>query len=283
MSAGRLYLIPVPITEGDPALTLPGATPATARACRRFLAENAKSARAFLKACAHPLPIAELEIIEIGHVPEAERFGEWLAPILAGTDTAIVSESGCPAVADPGADLVRAAQGLGIEVVPLVGPSSILLTLMASGMNGQRFRFLGYLPVHEDERRAAIVALEKESRATGETELFIETPYRNNRILEALAQTLSPETRISAATDVTGRAQSIVTLTAAQWLKKGGELPKLPTVFAVQAAGRSTGSSSGAVPGHKALVQGRAPHKSAQGRPGREHSLARARPKKPPK
>ena len=200
MAQGRLYLIPVPITEGDPAETLPLSTLTAARSCKRFLAENAKSARSFLKSCGHPVAIAELEIIEIGHEPDPAKFSEWLSPVKDGTDTAIVSESGCPAVADPGAGLVKFAQTMGLEVVPFVGPSSILLTLMASGMNGQRFRFLGYLPVHEDERRQAILSLEKESRTTGETELFIETPYRNNRILEALATTLAADTRITAAT-----------------------------------------------------------------------------------
>ena len=174
------------------------------------------------------MAIAELEIIEIGHEPDPAKFSEWLSPVKDGTDTAIVSESGCPAVADPGAGLVKFAQTLGLEVVPFVGPSSILLTLMASGMNG-------YLPVHEDERRQAILSLEKESRTTGETELFIETPYRNDRILEALATTLAADTRITAATDVTGREERIETLTAREWQQKGYELPKLPTVFAVQA------------------------------------------------
>lgn len=164
MAQGRLYLIPVPITEGDPAETLPLSTLTAARSCKRFLAENAKSARSFLKSCGHPVAIAELEIIEIGHEPDPAKFSEWLSPVKDGTDTAIVSESGCPAVADPGAGLVKFAQTLGLEVVPFVGPSSILLTLMASGMNGQRFRFLGYLPVHEDERRQAILSLEKESQ-----------------------------------------------------------------------------------------------------------------------
>lgn len=255
MTGGRLLLIPVPIAEGDPADTLPAATIEAARSCTRFLAENAKSARAFLKAVAHPQPIAELEIIEIGHEPDPARFSEWLAPVAAGTDTAIVSESGCPAVADPGAGLVKAAQALGIEVVPFVGPSSILLTLMASGMNGQRFRFLGYLPVHEAERRTAILALEKESRSTGETELFIETPYRNNRLLQALAETLSPETRITAATDVTGAAQCIETHSARDWLKNGFELPKLPTVFAVQAGRIKTSAPAGIKKPHPSAVR----------------------------
>lgn len=235
MTSGRLLLIPVPIAEGDPADTLPCATLAAARACTRFLAENAKSARAFLKACGHPKPIAELEIIEIGHEPDPSKFSEWLSSVRDGLDTAIVSESGCPAVADPGSGLVKAAQQMNIEIVPFAGPSSLILTLMASGMNGQRFRFLGYLPVHELERRQSILDLEAESNKTGETELFIETPYRNNRMLEALARTLQASTRITVATDVTGKNQSIVTLTAGQWRQKGFDLPKLPTVFAVQA------------------------------------------------
>lgn len=275
MTSGRLLLIPVPITEGDPAGTLPSSTLEGARGCTRFLAENAKSARAFLKAAGHPKPIAKLEIVEIGHVPDEAHFAEWLAPVLEGRDTAIVSESGCPAVADPGAGLVKAAQSMGIEIVPFVGPSSILLTLMASGMNGQRFRFLGYLPVHEDERREAILSLEKESRRTGETELFIETPYRNNRILEALAQTLAADTRITAATDVTGAGENIVTLTAAQWRKKGFELPKLPTVFAVQAAQSARPQSREGTKPHPQTKaphpQAKAPHPQARRRSAKAH------------
>lgn len=122
MAQGRLYLIPVPITEGDPAETLPLSTLTATRSCKRFLAENAKSARSFLKSCGHPVAIAELEIIEIGHEPDPAKFSEWLSPVKDGTDTAIVSESGCPAVADPGAGLVKFAQTLGLEVVPFVGP-----------------------------------------------------------------------------------------------------------------------------------------------------------------
>lgn len=260
MASGRLFLIPVPITEADPAETLPQSTLAAVRSCHRFLAENTKSARAFLKACHHPEAIAELEILEIGHEPDPARYNEWLAPVRSGMDTAIVSESGCPAVADPGAGLVRAAQTLGIDIVPFVGPSSILLTLMASGMNGQRFRFLGYLPVHEEERRRAILALEKDSRLSAETELFIETPYRNNRILEALATTLSPMTRITAATDVTGASQSIVTMSAKEWRQKGYELPKLPTVFAVQADGATTLGGHAAKP----LTRHKPAHRTAK-------------------
>ena len=159
---------------------------------------------------------------------------EWLQPVLDGADAAVLSESGCPGVADPGAQIAARAHELGIRVVPLTGPSSILLTLMASGLDGQRFRFSGYLPKHDAERRAAILAAEKASRAS-ETQLFIETPYRNTALLDALLETLAPDTRLTVAIDVTGQNESIRTLTAAAWKaipKAMRTLPKLPTVFA---------------------------------------------------
>lgn len=176
--AATLYLLPNRIAETEPEAVLPAQTLSVLRNCRRFLAENARSARRFLKAAGHPGPIDTLEIIEIGHVPDAGQFDAWLAPMtkVGASDTAVVSESGCPAVADPGAGIVRRASLLGIPVKPLVGPCSMLLTLMASGMNGQRFRFLGYLPIEREERDAAIRSIEAESRRLGETELFIETP-----------------------------------------------------------------------------------------------------------
>ena len=232
--AGTLYLIPNRISRAPAADVLPARTVQTAQRVRRFLAENAKSARAFLTEAAHPGPIAELEIIEIGHDPDAASFDAWLAPVAAGVDTAVVSESGCPGVADPGAGLTARAQALGIRVVPLVGPCSILLTLMASGMNGQNFRFAGYLPVDEAARAAAVRSLEKAS-LTGETQLFIETPYRNNRMLACLTETLDPRTRLTVATDISGEAESIVSQDVAAWKKALPKLPKLPTVFALSA------------------------------------------------
>lgn len=244
--SGTLYLIPNRISLTAPAQTLPQQTLAAACGCRRFLAENARSARAFLKAIGHPGPIAELAIVEIGHEPDPAQFEAWLAPVRAGEDAALVSESGCPGVADPGAGIVAKAETLGIRVRPMVGPCSILLALMASGMNGQRFRFLGYLPIAEAERAEALRSLERASRAphasggevpaAGETQLFIETPYRNNRMLEAMTEVLAPSTRITAAVDVTGAEESIRTLTAREWKPLIGTLPKLPTVFAVLAA-----------------------------------------------
>lgn len=233
--AGTLYLLPNRISETPPENVLPEATLAKARTLTRFLAENAKSARAFLKAIGHPKPIAELEIIEIGHEPDATQFEAWLSPIEGGVSTAVVSESGCPAVADPGAGLVRLAHQKGIKVIPLVGPSSLLLTLMASGLNGQCFSFKGYLPIKEPERSNTIRALEKESAKKNETMLFIETPYRNEKLFDVLVKTLSPSTLLTVAVDVTGEEESIRTKNIATWNKEKGTLKKVPTVFALLA------------------------------------------------
>lgn len=235
---GILYLLPCTIADGALAASVPPAVREKACGIRRFYAEAAKSARAYLKALGHPGPISELAIEEIGHDPDPARADAWLAPVLAGEDAAVISESGCPGIADPGAQIVTRAHALGIRVVPLVGPSSILLTLMASGLDGQRFRFAGYLPVHPEERRAAIAELEKASRRS-ETQLFIETPYRNSAMLESLIEALAPTTRITVATDVTGAGERIRTLTAAAWKalpESERVLPKLPTVFALLAA-----------------------------------------------
>ena len=232
--SGQLYLLPCPISEAPALDALPASTVETARRIDHFLVEAARTARATLKAMGHPKPIAELDIVEIGHDPAPELISEWLQPVLDGADAAVLSESGCPGVADPGAQIAARAHELGICVVPLTGPSSILLTLMASGLDGQRFRFSGYLPKHDAERRAAILAAEKASRAS-ETQLFIETPYRNTALLDALLETLAPDTRLTVAIDVTGQNESIRTLTAAAWKaipKAMRTLPKLPTVFA---------------------------------------------------
>lgn len=231
---GKLYLLPCAISDRPAAETLPESTLARARAITHFLAEAAKTARATLKSMGHPKPIAELDIIEIGHQPDPAAFDRWLAPALAGEDIAIVSESGCPGVADPGAQIVARAHALGIRVVPLTGPSSILLALMASGLDGQHFRFCGYLPKHEAERRAAVLAAENASRA-GETQIFIETPYRNEALLETLIDALSPGTLLTAAADITGESESIRTLSVGDWRQLSPEertLPRLPTIFA---------------------------------------------------
>lgn len=240
---GTIYLLPNLVSDGKVADALPAGTLAAMRRIDRFLVEAAKTARAAIKAMGHPKPVSELVIEEIGHDPDPGKIDGWLAPVLADEDAAILSESGCPGVADPGAQIVARAHALGIRVRPLVGPSSILLALMASGLDGQRFRFLGYLPIAEDERRAAIVNLERQSRAS-ETQLFIETPYRNTHMLASLVKTLAPETRVTVATDIMGAGESIRTLHVREWKEldqAARTLPKLPTVFAVLAeAGRGS-------------------------------------------
>lgn len=238
--AGTIYCLPNLISDGTLEAAIPPAVRSRAAGIRFFLVEAAKNARAYLKLLGHPGPIAELRIKEIGHDPDPAQIDRWLAPVLAGEDAAIVSESGCPGIADPGAQIVARAQEKGLRVVPWVGPSSILMTLMASGLDGQRFRFLGYLPVHADERMQAIRELEAQSRRS-ETQLFIETPYRNGAMLESLIDALAPDTRLTVATDVTGVHESIRTMTIRTWASLPQEaraLPKLPTVFALLAAPR---------------------------------------------
>ena len=259
--AGSLFMLPNRIADRPVAETIPEGVLQKARAARHFLAENAKSARHYLKEAGHPGPISELTIVEIGHEPDPGLIDSWLQPVLAGEDACIVSESGCPGIADPGATLVARAKALGIRVVPLTGPCSIMLTLMASGLNGQRFRFLGYLPIAEDERSRAITELERQSR-TPETQLFIETPYRNSTMLKALAQTLSADTLITVATDITGDSESIETHAAGDWLKRPMELPKLPTVFAVLAR-------AGAKPREGIKTRKPAPQRMNRGAPRR--------------
>lgn len=234
--AGTLYLVPTPIADGAADIALPSATIAQARAVNYFLAENAKSARAFLKQIEHPRPVRELTIVEIGHAPDPSKIEEWLHPVAGGTDAALVSEAGCPAVADPGATLIAAAHRQAIRVCPLVGPSSLLLALMASGLNGQRFRFLGYLPVATAERSARIVAIERDSR-NGETQLFIETPYRSDAMFDALLQTCSPATRLAVSVDLTGPAEFVRMRSIAEWRneKDRPSLARRPAVFCLLA------------------------------------------------
>jgi 16S rRNA (cytidine1402-2'-O)-methyltransferase len=235
--SGALYLLPCPIAPGSLHASLPAEVIATARRLEHFLVEDAKTARAFLKEVGHPKPIRDLVIEEIGHAPPAERIGAWLAPVVAGRDAAIVSEAGCPAIADPGGTIVAAAHARGIRVRPLVGPSSILLALMATGLDGQRFRFHGYLPVPAEERAASLKALERESRTRAETQVFIETPYRSASVFDAALAACAPSTRFAIAVDLTGPGELVRMQTVQQW--KAIEKPSLlrqPVVFCLLAA-----------------------------------------------
>lgn len=230
--AGTLYLIPVPLGPTAPQESLPANVLAIVRPLTYFVVEQAKTARAFLKAAGTNTPLQELQLEELNeHTKEAE-LDRLLAPLRAGHDVGLLSEAGCPAVADPGANLVALAQKEGIRVVPLIGPSSLLLALMASGLNGQRFAFQGYLPAKELERNKALRDLETESRKRQQTQLFIETPYRNQAMFNGILQTCQPATRLTVATDLTLISESVLTRTIAQWKKQTPpDIERRPTVF----------------------------------------------------
>jgi 16S rRNA (cytidine1402-2'-O)-methyltransferase len=240
---GTLFLIPNTLGPTEPGAlsqVLPEQVQAITARLDYFVAENAKTARAFLKLVAngHPLakPLQEIQIAELNVNTPAQALAALLEPLLAGRDAGLVSEAGVPAVADPGADLVRLAHRHGIPVRPLVGPSSLLLAVMASGLNGQSFAFNGYLPTDAAQRAKRIRELEQRSRAEKQTQLFIETPYRNAAMLEALVATCQPGTLICVATDLSLATESVRTDTCAKWKTtlaagKAPEFHKKPTVF----------------------------------------------------
>jgi 16S rRNA (cytidine1402-2'-O)-methyltransferase len=234
--AGTLYLVPTLLGAAPVAGAIPHDVQARIRALDAFVAESAKSARAFLKAIGHPRPLAQTPIVELNeHTPPA-RIAELLAPVRAGLDVGLLSEAGCPAIADPGAALVALAHNEAVRVVPLVGPSALLLALMASGLDGQRFCFHGYLPVERAARLHAIRELEACSRAGHGAQLVIETPYRNERLLQALLEACRPDTRLCIAADLTLESESIRTLQVAQWRGERVALAGRPAVFVLQAA-----------------------------------------------
>ncbi|WP_313029952.1 SAM-dependent methyltransferase [Massilia alkalitolerans] len=242
---GTLYLIPNTLgptdaSSGALSALLPTQVQVLTSRLDYFVAENAKTARVFLKLVAidHPLsrPLQEIEIAELNVNTPPAALAQLLQPLLAGRDAGLVSEAGVPAVADPGADLVRLAHQHGIPVRPLVGPSSLLLAVMASGLNGQSFAFNGYLPTDASQRTKRIGQLEGRSRSEKQTQLLIETPYRNGQMLEALVSACQPGTLICVATDLSLESESVRTMTAAKWKAalaagKGPDFHKKPTVF----------------------------------------------------
>jgi 16S rRNA (cytidine1402-2'-O)-methyltransferase len=226
---GTLFLIPVTLGGDDALSLLAPATVAAARALRHFIAEDAKSARRFLKAIGYPLPLQEINMQLLNEHTPAGSLESLLAPLRAGAHCGLLSEAGCPAVADPGAELVRRAHGAGIRVEPLVGPSSLLLALMASGMNGQRFAFHGYLPVERSGRAQKLKALE--AQALGVTQIFIETPYRNAVLLDALIEHCRGDTLLCVAADLTLPTQTVATQAISEWKKKPPALDRRLAVF----------------------------------------------------
>ena len=220
-----LYLIPSSIGAA-PEASLPRSALDTVRALRDFAAENAKSARAFLGAVGMPCPLRELDIQALDGDAAV-----LLEPIRRGRSLGVLSEAGCPGVADPGQALVAQAHAAGIRVVPLPGPSSILLALMASGLEGQRFAFCGYLPREPDARRERAHALERRSREWRETQIFIETPYRSDALLDALLAACAPQTRLCVAADLTLATEAIAMRTIAEWRRGHAPIGRRPAVF----------------------------------------------------
>lgn len=229
-----LYLIPVEISDAPSERVLPAENLRIVRELRIFIVENVRTARRCLRRWDREFPIDECEFMELnGHTP-AEAVAGYLAPLRGGVSVGVMSEAGCPAVADPGAAVVEIAQREGLRVVPLVGPSSILMSLMASGLNGQGFAFNGYLPIRDDERLRMVKELERRACGGRQTQIFIETPYRNNRMVAFLAEHLHPETLLCVACDITDpEKESIVTLPAAAWRKKSYDYGKRPAIFLI--------------------------------------------------
>ena len=234
--AGTLYLVPNLLGAVPPADVLPARTLGVARALVHWVVETPKPARAFLKSLALSVPIASLDIAALPAEADRATLAALLRPLREGRDVGLLSDAGCPGVADPGARLVAAAHGAGLRVVPLVGPSSLLLALMASGMNGQGFAFHGYLPVPADERAQALRRLEEDSRAHRRAQLFIETPYRNEAMIKAIGEALQPRTEVVIAADLTLPTETVERRTAAEWRRQDpARFARRPALFVLEA------------------------------------------------
>ncbi len=201
------------------------------REIRHYVVENIRTARRFLKRCDPSIDINAITFTTLDEHTDPAEVPAMLAPIADGQPVGVISEAGCPAVADPGADLVAVAQQKGVTVVPLVGPSSIIMALMASGFNGQTFAFNGYLPHESRARTEKLHEMERLIRTRRQTQIFIETPYRNNRLIAELVSTLPSGMRLCVASDITGPSQEIITLPLAKWAKRAYNYDKIPTIF----------------------------------------------------
>ncbi|MBI5627141.1 MAG: SAM-dependent methyltransferase [Nitrosomonadales bacterium] len=231
-SPGTLYLIPCMLGDTPAEQVLPQHVIDVARKLQHFVVEQPKTARQFLAALKPEQPIQTIHFATLNEHTAPKELAELLAPLQDGKNVGIISEAGCPGIADPGADLVNLAHRHDIRVVPLVGPSSILLALMASGLNGQCFAFHGYLPIEDAKRKTAIVALEAESTRRKQTQLFIETPYRNEKMFSALLAHCRPQTQLCVATNITLPNEQIQTRSIAQWkLQCAPQLNKRPSLF----------------------------------------------------
>lgn len=230
---GTVYLIPAPLHEGAIHVLPPYIIDAV-KSCQAFFVENERTARRYLKLLWKEMVIDDYDWVTVGKAEDAVQ-QQFKRTLSNGKSIAIISEAGCPCIADPGQLLVSAAHEIGAVVKPLVGPSSILLALMASGFNGQRFQFDGYLPIENEKRLQAIKNLESDSRKNDCTHLFIETPYRNNQLLEALLKSLGDNTRLSVAADLTSPDEMIRTASVKIWKKMKVDLHKRPAIFSIYA------------------------------------------------
>lgn len=228
---GKIYLFPSFLAPVEPDKVLPRENTELLKNIKHFVVEELRTARRFLKACDRSIEIDSLHFEVLNEHTAPEAVDAMLAPALEGHDMGIISEAGCPAVADPGADLVAVAQRKGVPVVPLVGPSSILLALMASGFNGQSFAFLGYLPMDGGKRAAKLKQMQRDIAQNRQTQIFIETPYRNNRLIGELCAALPANMLLCVAADITGPAESIITQPLSAWRKADYDYAKKPAIF----------------------------------------------------
>ena len=230
-----LYLSPTLLSENTIPQVLPPHVVAVIHSLHQFIVEDIRTARRFLSKIAHPIPIDQLKMRELNEHTTFEEVTS-LLPYLKTADTGVISEAGVPGVADPGAAVVRLAHKNSIRVVPLVGPSSILMALMASGLNGQSFAFVGYIPVKQNERQERLRVLERRSESERQTQIFIETPYRNMQLLGDILKYCRPTTMLTIAADITGNREFILTQNIKNWKEKIPELNKIPAVFLLDAS-----------------------------------------------
>lgn len=232
MQQGKLYLIPVPLSEGAEPLSYTLVHHDIINKIDEYVVENEKTARKFLKAAGLTIPQSQLTIHDYGkHARDKMDYNKVFANVMKGKDLGLMSEAGCPAVADPGSDVVMEAHRRGIQVIPMVGPSSILLALMGSGFNGQKFTFHGYLPIDKGDRSKKIKDLENQSLREKVTQIFIETPFRNNQLLTELLRIGKPSTKLCIAANLTAKDEIILTKTIAEWKSTTIDLHKIPAIF----------------------------------------------------
>lgn len=232
---GQILLIPITLGDSELHHVIPADVQTITKNIKHYIVENERTARRFLKKTDKSVVIEDITFYLMDKHTKDEEYIKYFAPIFDGNDVGVMSEAGCPGIADPGAEVVRIAHQKGIRVIPYVGPSSILLALISSGMNGQNFAFNGYLPIDQSDRSNALRSLEARSKKERQTQIFIETPFRNNKFLEELTKTCMPTTRLCVACDITLDTEFIRTQTIADWKKKLPDLNKRPAIFLIQA------------------------------------------------